>query len=170
MFESPLESEAKASRSRSVMIVAITAAVFVAIIAAALYVGHQRRSQVGTDSEPYRAGSPEFESYKSSIEIEQQEHQGSENMLGQVIVVARAILRNRGDRTLSLVEVRAVVYDGVAKEIADRTARPIPKVRPQLGPGESMLVQVNVDDVPAGTNPVAAVVQLHGLRFKESSQ
>jgi flagellar basal body-associated protein FliL len=170
MFESPLEADAKTSRSRSIMIVAITAAVFIAIIAGVFYVNHHKQSGARVESEPYRPGSPPFDSYAKFIDIEQQEPQGSENMLRQVIVVARAILQNRGDKTLTQIEVRAVVYDQAGNAVADRKALPVPKVRSQLGPGESMLVQVNVDSVPAGANPSAAIVLLSGLRLKEASR
>lgn len=170
MFESPLESEAKTLRSRSIKIVGITAVVFVLIIGAVLYVSQQGGSGWSPGLEPYRAGSPEFDSYQQFIEIEQRDPQGSENLLGQMIVVGRAILRNQGHRTLTQVEVRAVVYDAAGKELADRLALPVPRVRKQLEPGEAMLVQVNVDTVPAGANPTAVTVFLNGLRFKESNQ
>ncbi|MCS6806694.1 MAG: FxLYD domain-containing protein [Acidobacteriota bacterium] len=166
MFESPLESEAKLSRGRSIKIVAITAAVFAVLLAVFLYLNHRYESKATIESEPYRAGSPEFDSYLKFVELEQQDPQGSENLLGQIIVVANAILHNRGDKTLNHVEVRAVVYDAAGNEIAERTARPVPRVRRQLAPGESMLVRVNVDSIPAGSVPAAAQVVLTGLRFK----
>lgn len=170
MFESPMESETKTSRRRSTKIVGITAAVFIVIVGAAIYLNHQRASETQIESEPYRAGSAEFDSYLPFVEIEQQEPQGSENMLGQVIVVARAILHNRGPRTLTQIEVRAAVYDAAGKEIGQRVARPVPRTRSQLGPGESMLVQVNVDSLAAGADPTAATVWLQGLRFQEPGQ
>jgi hypothetical protein len=169
MFESPIESETKTSRSRSTKIVGVTAAVFVVIIGGAIYLNHQRASETQIESEPYRAGSAEFDAYLPFIDIEQQEPQGSENMLGQVIVVARAILHNRGQQTLTQIEVRAVVYDAASNKIGQRVARPVPRVRSQLGPGESMLVQVNVDSLAAGADPAAATVLLQGLRFQEAS-
>ena len=167
MFESSLESEAQISRGRSIKIVSVTAAVFVVLLAGFLYFNHRQESQERIESEPYRAGTPEFDSYLKFIEVEQRDPQGSENLLGQVIVVANAVLHNRGDKTLSQIEVRAVVYDSADNEIADRKARPVPKTRAQLAQGESMLVRVNVDNVPAGSDPARAQVVLNGLRLKE---
>lgn len=169
MFESPLEFDAKASRRRSRWIVGITALVFTGIIGGAIYLNHRRASEIQLESEPYRAGSAEYDAYRPFIEIEQQEPQGSENLLGQVIVVARAVVHNRGQRTLSQLEVRAIVYDAAGREIGQRIARPVPRVRSKLGPGESMLVQVNVDSLVAGADPAAATVVLNGLRLQEGN-
>jgi len=168
MFESPVESEAKTSRSRSMMIVGATAVVFIIVIVIALYVSRQAGSEGVGWVEPLRAGSPEYDSYVQHVEIEQHEPEGAENLLQQVMVVARAALHNRGDRTLSQIEVKAIVFDAVGNQIAEQVAYPVPKVSPQLGPGKSMFVQVKVDTVPAGANPAAASIVLNGLRFKQS--
>lgn len=169
MFESPELSSAKASRNRALMIIGLAVVVFVAIIATVLfYLSQHRAVQQASATMPYRAGSPQFESYKRFIEIEQREPEAASNLLGQVQAVARAYVRNRGNRTIVLLELRGVAYDADGNEIAYRLARPIPKLRPQLAPGESMAVQVNIDTIPAGANPYAARVELNGLRLKES--
>jgi hypothetical protein len=156
-----------------VVAIGATAVAFAVIIGVVLTVSRQRAIEA-PPSQPSlpdasRAGSPEFEAYRQLIHIES-EPEGSENLLGQVLVAVKGILRNRGDRTLTGVEVRAVVLDADGNQIGDRIATPVPRQRPQLGPGESMLVQVRVDNVPAGANPVAARLELSGLRFGASPE
>jgi hypothetical protein len=168
MFEQSLESQKKNSRGRLIKIVGVTSAIFLVVISVTIYVSRQRASEVVQVVEPYRAGAPEFDSYSPFIELEQQDHDASENMLRQVQVLVRGILFNNGDRTLTQVEVRAVVYDAGGNEIGERVSMQVPKVLPELLPGESMLVQVNVNTIPAGNTPAAARVFLHGLRLKKS--
>jgi hypothetical protein len=173
MFESPAESDKKVSRRRSTVVVGATAVIFAVIIGIVLFVSRQRTVEISPVQpaglpEAYRAGSPEFDAYRQFVSIEAQEPRASENLLGQVLVEARGILRNGGNRTLTGVEVRAIVYDAGGNLIADRVATPVPKMRPQLGPGESMPIQVGLVNVPGGTNPTVAEIVLHGLRFDTS--
>ena len=113
-----------------------------------------------------REGAAEFEVYRKWVTIEDQTAVESENLLGQVTVVVRGTLHNRGNRTLTGVELRAVVSDQDNQIVAERNAVPVPKLRSSLEPGASMIVHVNIDPVPRASVRTNGVILLHGLQFE----
>src|SRR5215510_14297916 len=87
-----------------------------------------------------RAGTPEFDNYKDKIvfDVQPEDKITHPNMIGMFQIEIRARMTNRGDRTLSGVEVLAKMLDMSDKVIAINTGTPIPRIRPQpLRPGET---------------------------------
>ncbi len=172
MFESPLEEIEKAEKRHTLKILAATAIAFAAVIAALLYWSARQTPSVppGEPERPladaFRAGSPEFEQYRTFVTIEKQEGVQAENMLKQKIVVLRGMLANRGPRTLTGVEVRGIVYDFNNAPLAERLAAPIPRRRPTLGPNESMIIEVTIDPVPSQAAISSFEIVLEGLKFQ----
>ena len=112
-----------------------------------------------------REGAPEFEAYRKFVTIDNQSAVESENLLGQVTVVVRGVLHNRGQRDLTGVELRAVVSDVHDQIIAERIAVPVPKLRSKLAAGQSIVVHVNIDPVPREAVRTNGVILLRGLKF-----
>ncbi|HYE73415.1 MAG TPA: hypothetical protein VEF04_08790, partial [Blastocatellia bacterium] len=93
-----------------------------------------------------RAGSAEFDSYLTKVVLEKIDIQASGNMLGMTRLIANGRLYNRGDRTLTGIELTAIAYNLENKVAAQNTSQPIPNKRPEpLKPGESILVETIVD-------------------------
>ncbi|MBI4469964.1 MAG: hypothetical protein HY650_11655, partial [Acidobacteria bacterium] len=115
-----------------------------------------------------REGAPEFDAYRKYVTIEEQLPVESSNLLGQVTVVVRGVLYNRGNRDLSGVELRAMVTDTDGNMIADRIAVPVPRLRQRLSAGESMMVHVNIDPVPRDAFRTNAFILLRGLKFDQA--
>ncbi len=172
MFQSPLEHEERQERRRRRAILLVTIGVFVGVVGLILF-----WSARGTKSRPgaageaalagfVSAGSPEFEAYRPFVTVEDQEATQAQNLIGQKQVVVYGRLTNRGSRTLTGVQVRAIVYDLENRPVAQRTAFPIPRRRPSLGPQESMVIQVNVDNVPPRAELARFEIVVEGLRFQ----
>jgi len=170
MFEPDTEKETEQKRSRLIM----AAGALGALVLAGIVVYFTR--SVATPSSPQlklenavRAGSPEFDSYKAKVALEDQEVGASSNLLGMTQFVVRARLHNRGDRTLTGVEVVGKVYDHEGKIVGQNTSVPIPRARPEpLKPGESVPIIVKVD-TPSKIKEedVKEVkIELQGLRFQ----
>jgi len=172
MFTPPLEREEREQRRRQWKILLITIAGFALIAGLLLYWSARRTTSgpagaAGTALAGFvSAGSPEFEAYRRFVTVEDQEATQAQNLIGQKQVVVYGRLTNRGARTLTGVQVRAIVYDMDDRPVAERTAFPIPRRRPSLGPNESMIIQVNVDNVPPKANPARFEIVIEGLRFQ----
>lgn len=116
-----------------------------------------------------RAGSPEFEGYKSRIALNDKEIIVHPNMIGMAQYEVRARLVNQGDRALTAVEMGGKMLDLQDKVIAENASLPVPRVRRNpLGPGESMPVSVKVD-APAKVTEADVkdvLIEVRGLKFE----
>ena len=169
MFDSDRTKVGSADRLKTAIL--ISGGLFV-LIAAGYFVLKAERAKPVLTSPPVqtlegasRDGSPEFEACRKLVTIEEQKAVESENLLGQVTVVVRGVLHNKGDRRLTGVELRAVVTGQENEVVAERIAVPVPKLRRELQPGESMVVHVNIDPVPRKSIRTNGVILLHGLKF-----
>jgi hypothetical protein len=171
MFTPPSDVE-REERRRRWQVLVITAIGFAVIGGLILYWSARRTTSGpagpgGTGLTGFvSAGSPEFEAYRRFVTVENQEATQAQNLIGQKQVVVYGLLTNRGSRTLTGVQVRAIVYDMENRPVAERTAFPIPRRRPSLGPNESMVIQVNVDNVPPKAELARFEIVVEGLRFQ----
>ncbi|GBC81324.1 hypothetical protein HRbin10_00432 [bacterium HR10] len=171
MFTPPSDVE-REERRRRWRVLAITAIGFAVIGGLVLYWSARRTTSGPAGSAGagltgfVAAGSPEFEAYRRFVTVENQEATQAQNLIGQKQVVVYGVLTNRGSRTLTGVQVRAIVYDMENRPVAERTAFPIPRRRPSLGPNESMVIQVNVDNVPPKAELARFEIVVEGLRFQ----
>lgn|SRR5262245_24692683 len=116
-----------------------------------------------------RAGTPEFDIYKDKVVFEVIDKIVYPNMIGMFQLEVQAKMHNRGDRTLTGVEVLAKMLDMNDKVIAENTGIPIPRVRPQpLKPGESLSISVKVDAPSRITEQDVKdiTIELRGLQFQ----
>ncbi len=171
MFTPPSDVE-REERRRQWQVLVITAIGF-AVIGGLILYWSARRTTSGPAGPGgmgltgfVSAGSPEFEAYRRFVTVENQEATQAQNLIGQKQVVVYGLLTNRGSRTLTGVQVRAIVYDMENRPVAERTAFPIPRRRPSLGPNESMVIQVNVDNVPPKAELARFEIVVEGLRFQ----
>jgi hypothetical protein len=115
-----------------------------------------------------RAGSPEYDSYKDKIVFEVIDKITYPNMIGMFQLEIQAKMHNRGDRSLTGVEVMAKMLSLDDKVIAENTAIPIPRIRRNpLKPGESFSLSVKVDAPSRITEAEVKdiTIELRGLQF-----
>ncbi len=92
-----------------------------------------------------RAGSPEFEAYVPKLAFEEKEIIVHPNLIGMAQYEVRMKLTNRGDRTLTGVELLGRIITHDDKVVAQNISLPIPRIRKSLAPGETMRISVKVD-------------------------
>ncbi len=169
MFESDTEKEKQQQRSRLMLGIGVIAALFV--VGAFLFFSTlKQQAEVPTLDDAVRDGNQEYEGYKAKVTLDKQTVLAQQNAVEMVMFTIQAELHNRGDRTLSGVEIEAQVYDLQDKLIATRIGSPIPRLHPDpLKPGESTRVALKLD-VPQKYKEAdvkLVKVELHGLRFEK---
>ena len=115
-----------------------------------------------------RAGAVDFDSYKEKIEIELTDKIVHPNMIGMAQYEVQARFTNRGDRTLTGIELVGKMIDLDDKLLKEGISLPIPRARTEpLKPGESMKVSVKIDAPAKVTEGMIKdlAVELRGLRF-----
>lgn len=161
----------EASESNRTLIIGV--AVVAAIVIAAVFYVLMRVSNSGNATADslqgaIRAGSPQFEEYKSKIILDDPEAQEAKRALGDVWMGLSTVARNLTGKTLNGLEIRAAVVDYEGKPVKERTVVVIPtRQNPELAPSKTMPVSVALDgmkDTDARANIKMEVV---GFRFKE---
>lgn len=181
MFESETEQMAEQRRSRTLMVLGGIGALALAVVILLFAKGIRPTPTMVTNEQlpggpqtrldnAVRAGTPEFDAYKGKITLEDHDKLGSSNPLGMTQLILNARLTNRGDRTITGIELslRAMSYAEPGKTVALNYSLPIPRKRSQLPPGESMSVTMKVD-LPSkiSEGEIGDIVpEVTGLRFQ----
>lgn len=183
MFETETEQMSEQRRSRLLMILGGVGALALAIVIVFLSRGTRPATvpaatgaqlpggpQVRLDN-AVRAGTPEFDAYKAKVTLEDFDKIGASNAMGMTQLALRARLTNRGDRTLSGVEIvlRAMSHHEEGKVLALNYGMPVPNRQSELKPGESLQITVKVDlpSTISEHNDVRDIVpEITGLRFR----
>jgi hypothetical protein len=96
-----------------------------------------------------RAGSPEFEQYKSKIILDKPEANEATRPIGDIVMTLQTTVRNFTGRTITGLEIHAAVVDLQGQPVKERTVIVIPSRRPdgpaELAPNQTMLVPVMID-------------------------
>jgi hypothetical protein len=167
MFEPEFQKDAEQSRSRAILWVGAAATlVLIALVVILVWSRPENRPVLPN---VLRAGAPEYDSYRDKVELEVIEKITHPNLIGMFQLEVRAKIHNRGDRTLTGVEVIGKMFDLSDKVIAQNTSVPIPRIRTQpLKPGESMDFSVKVDSPSKVTEDDIKdiTIELHGLQFQ----
>ncbi len=181
MFESETDQMAEQRRSRALMILGGVGALALALVILLLWKGTRTAPLLATEEKlpggpqmrlenAVRAGTPEFDAYKAKVTLEDHDKLASSNPLGMTQLILNAKLVNRGERTLTGVELelRAMSYAEPGKTLALNYSLPVPRKRSSLAPGESMAVTMKVD-LPSkiSEGEVSDLVpEVTGLRFQ----
>jgi hypothetical protein len=186
-FESTLfEGRAgNVEKDRSRLIIIISGIAVFAIVG--LIVLQQMFGGGSARAEMSRSGSSEFDSYKDLVVILSKDMKTGERLTGAKFGQIKCRIQNTGDRTLVGLELHAaaVDYQNVEypqRELAgrkDEQGKPvivpgkdvtvIPSEltgRDELGPGEAMDVEINLEPIPDRSQLTDMIVVVNGLRLK----
>ncbi len=167
MFEPETDNDTEQARSRAILWVCAAAALVLIILVVMLMRAKPENSQ--PLPHVVRAGAPEFDAYKDKVELEVIDKITHPNLVGMFKLEVRAKLHNRGDRTLTGVEILGKMLDMDDKTIAQNSSIPIPRIRTEpLKPGESLAFSVNVD-APSKVSEGEVkdiIIELRGLQFR----
>lgn len=167
MFEEKSEKTTERARSRAILWAG--AALALALTALVVLLARSRPQNQPVIENLQRAGAAEFDRYREKVEIELIAKIVHPNMIGMAQYEIKARLHNRGDRTLTGVELVGKMFDMQDKMITESVSLPIPRARTEpLKPGESMPVSVKIDGPPKITEAEIKdlAIELRGLRFE----
>ena len=159
--------EASEPHRTLIIIVAVAAAVVIALLFYLLMRAGGGRTTEPTLQGAIRAGSPQFEQYKSQIVLDDPEATEAKRALGDIVMSLQTTVRNLTGKTLNGLEIRAAVVDYEGQPVKQRTVIVVPTRQPELPPNKTMQVQVMLEgmsDTDARANIKMEVV---GFKFKE---
>ena len=150
----------------------IIVAVVAAIVIAGLFYGLMRLGSSGRSAEvglqgAIRAGSPQFEEYKSKIVRDDPEATEAKRALGDIVMSLQTTVRNLTGKTITGLEIRAAVVDYQGQPIKQRTVVVIPTRQAELAPNKTMPVQVLLDGMSETDARANIVMEVTGFKFKD---
>jgi len=151
-----------------IIVVAVVAAV---LIAGVFYVlmrlgSSGPASDVGLQG-AIRAGSPQFEEYKSKIFLDDPEATEAKRALGDIVMSLQTTARNLTGKTLTGLEIRAAVVDYEGKPVKERSVVMIPTRQPELAPNKTMQVSVLLDGMKETDARANIKMEVTAFKFKE---
>lgn len=160
--------ESSESNRTLIIIVAVAAAVVIALFFYVL----MRASSGSGNAEPglqgaIRAGSPQFEEYKSKIFLDDPEATEAKRALGDIVMSLSTTVRNVTGKTITGLEIRAAVVDYNAQPVKQRTVVVIPTRQPELAPNKTMPVQVMLEGMSDSDARANIKMEVTGFKFKE---
>ena len=160
--------EERSSNRTLIIIVAVAAAVVIALFFALLFMTNSG----GGGGEPtlegaIRAGTPEFEQYKTQVVLDDPEATEAKRPLGDIVMTLKTVVRNLSGKTLIGLEVRAAVVDYEGKPVKQRTVVVIPTRRPELPPNRTMEVPVLLEGMSDKDARANIKMEITALKFKD---
>jgi hypothetical protein len=159
--------EERESHRTLIIIVAVAAAVVVALFFALLFIGTRGSTGEPTLEGAIRAGTPEFEQYKTQVVLDDPEATEAKRPLGDIVMTLKTVVRNLSGKTLNGLEVRAAVVDYEGKPVKQRTVVVIPARRPELPPNKTMEIPVLLEGMSDKDARANIKMEITALKFKE---
>ncbi|MFN2406835.1 MAG: hypothetical protein ABR594_12330 [Pyrinomonadaceae bacterium] len=155
------------SRRTLIIIVAVVAAVVIALFFYLLIRAGSRGTGEPTLEGAIRAGTPEFEQYKTQILLDDPEATEAKRPLGDIVMTLNTVVRNLSGKTLNGLEIRAAVVDYEGKPVKQRTVVVIPTRRPELPPNRTMEVPVLLEGMSDKDARANIKMEITALKFKD---
>lgn len=114
-----------------------------------------------------RAGSPQFEEYKSKIFLDEPEATEAKRALGDIVMSLQTTVRNVTGKTLNGLEIRAAVVDYESRPIKERTVVVIPTRQAELPTNKTMQVSVMLEGMTDADPRANIKMEVTGFRFKD---
>ena len=114
-----------------------------------------------------RAGSPQFEEYKSKIFLDEPEATEAKRALGDIVMSLQTTVRNLTGKTLTGLEIRAAVVDYEGRPVKERNVVVVPTRQPELAPNKTMPVAVTLDGMKDTDARANIKMEVTGFKFKE---
>ncbi len=159
----PKTEEPKTNR----LVVGILALIVVGLVGGVIWVARSKPEIKPILTNAVRAGNAEFEGYKSKVALELVDKIVHPNMIGMAQYEIQVRVTNRGDRTLTGLELAGRMIDLSDQLIKEGVSAPVPRLRKTLPPGETLLASVKIDAPAKITEDQVKdlLVELRGLQF-----
>ena len=161
--------EASESNRTLIIVVAVIAAIAIAGLFYGLMKfagGGQQTADAGLQG-AIRAGSPQFDEYKSKIFLDDPEATQAKRALGDIVMSLQTTVRNLTGKTINGLEIRAAVVDYEGRPVKQRTVVVVPTRQPELAPNKTMQVQVMLDGMSDTDVRANIKMEITGFKFKE---
>jgi hypothetical protein len=150
----------------------IVVAVIAAVVIAGLFYGLMRLSGRSGGGEPtlqgaIRAGSPQFEQYKSQIVLDDPEATEAKRALGDIVMTLQTTVRNLTGKTINGLEIRAAVVDYQGQPVKQRTVVVIPTRQAELAPNKTMQVPVMLEGMSDTDARANIKMEVTAVKFKD---
>lgn len=156
------------SRRTLIIIVAVVAAVVVALFFWFLFMGTQGSNGGEASLQgAIRAGSAEFEQYKTQIVLDDPEATEAKRALGDIVMSLTTTVRNLSNKTLNGLEIRAAVVDYDGKPVKQRNVIVIPTRQPELPPNKTMQVSVMLEGMTDNDARANIKMEITAVKFKD---
>jgi hypothetical protein len=147
--------------------VAVAAAVVNALLFYLLMRAGGGRTAEPTLTGAIRAGSPQFEQYKSQIVLDDPEATEAKRALGDIVMSLQTTVRNLTGKTLNGLEMRAAVVDYEGRPVKQRTVIVVPTRQAELAPNKTMQVAVMLEGMSNTDARANIKMEVTGFKFKE---
>jgi hypothetical protein len=155
------------SRRTIVIVVALIAAV---AIAGLFYVLMRagKNSGAGTTrlANATQPGSPDWEKYSKLIALDEPEADEANRALGDIVMTLRTTVRNFTGRTITGLEIRAMVVDHQGNPVRERYVVFVPAKQPELAPNKTLPVNVVLDGMTETTDRANIKMLVSGFILK----
>ena len=160
MFEQPVIKSEK-DRSRTIMLVSG----FAVLVVLALIITVTSLVRKPAPTEFAEAGSAEYDGYAANMLIGNVEKKTGQRITGRYATIQCSV-QNAGDRVLTALRLRAAVIGFGGQLIREKIVTPIPNTRDELGPNQSMRVEVSMEGVPDPSEISDITIELNALKLK----
>lgn len=154
------------SRRKLIIVVAVVSALVIGTIFYFLLKASGGGSAEPTLEGAIRAGSPDFETYRSKIVLDEPEADEAKRALGDIVMNLHTTVRNFTGRTINGLEIRAAVIDHQGKPVKERTVVVVPTKQPELGPNKTMFVSVMLEGLKETDDRANIRMEVTGFQFK----
>lgn len=160
--------EASKTNRTLIIVVAVGAAVVIAgLFGILMFAMGSRGSAEPTMQGAIRAGSPQFEEYKSKIFLDEPEATEAKRALGDIVMSLQTTVRNVTGKTLNGLEISAAVVDYEGRPVKERTVIVIPTRQAELAPNKTLPVQVMLEGMKDSDPRANIKMEVTAFRFKE---
>ena len=151
-----------------IIVVAVVAAVLIAGVFYVLMRLGSSGPSVDTGLQgAIRAGSPQFEEYKSKIFLDDPQATEAKRALGDIVMSLQTTVRNLTGKTLTGLEIRAAVVDYEGRPVKERNVVVVPTRQPELPANKTMPVTVTLDGMKDTDARANIKMEVTGFKFKE---
>ena len=156
------------SRRTIVIVVALIAAVAIAGLFYLLMRAGRNSAADGTTrlAGATRPGSPEWDQYSKLIALDEPEADEANRALGDIVMTLRTTVRNFTGKTITGLEIRAMVVDHQGNPVRERSVVFVPTKQPELAPNKILPVSVVLDGMTETTDRANIRMLVSGFKLK----
>lgn len=162
-LDTPKVEEPKPNR----LVLSGLALIVIGLVGAVLWIANSKPGYKPALPNAVRAGNAEFDNYRSKVTLELVDKIVHPNLIGMAQYEIQVRITNRGDHTLTGLELAGRMIDLSDQLIKEAVSVPIPRLRKTLSPGETFLASVKIDAPTTITEDQVKdlLFELRGLQF-----